>query len=131
MVYTVCFLKIYIIIYYLISYQERSELPCDKTVVLIFSVSLKIPIFHQTADSYQTRHMPRHFLILTGRMQLSLSQGSSYVKLMYWNIRALMVLKVTSEVIKHFSCSPHRSMKFQLFIKTTMLKNNFSCFQTI
>ena len=37
-----------------------------------------------------------------------------------------------SEVIKLFSCSTQANMKFQLFIKTKMLKNTaFSCFQTL
>ena len=37
-----------------------------------------------------------------------------------------------SEVIKLFSCSTQLSMKFQLLIKTKMLKNKyFSCFQNL
>ena len=36
------------------------------------------------------------------------------------------------EVIIHFSCSTQLSMKFQMHIKTKMLKNKiFSCFQTL
>ena len=36
------------------------------------------------------------------------------------------------EMIKLFSCSTQLSMKFQLLIKTKMLKNeDFSCFQTL
>ena len=41
-------------------------------------------------------------------------------------------LDIWHEVIKLFSCSTELSVKFQMLIKTIMLKNkDFSCFQTL
>ena len=83
----------------------------------------------------------RHIIIIIGMQQLllkyylsSTNYGTDLTEQMLRLIRIFIVQNTTNtgpQVIELFSCSSLLSMKFQLLIKTKMLKNkDLFCFQT-